>query len=158
MYCIDLSHILYGNNLRRKNNNPYNKNEYDNSIDTLVNRLNKEQKEYEATLVKIHCNKVDIETFQNYYKFNTKPFSEDIEKEVSEIIKDKNSEFHIFLKESAKKIIIKNKNYFDPNNTLKDKQYKYLEQKLENYMIWKKSKIKLKELTKLKKEKKLVLI
>ena len=158
LYCIDLSHILYGNNLRRKNNNPYNKNEYDNSIDTLVNRLNKEQKEYEATLVKIHCNKVDIEKFQNYYKFNTKPFSEDIEKEVSEIIKDKNSEFHIFLKESAKKIIIKNKNYFDPNNTLKDKQYKYLEQKLENYMIWKKSKIKLKELTKLKKEKKLVLI
>ena len=157
LYCIDLSHILYGNNLRRKNNNPYNKNEYDNSIDTLVNRLNKEQKEYEATLVKIHCNKVDIEKFQNY-NFNTKPFSEDIEKEVSEIIKDKNSEFHIFLKESAKKIIIKNKNYFDPNNTLKDKQYKYLEQKLENYMIWKKSKIKLKELTKLKKEKKLVLI
>ena len=157
LYCIDLSHILYGNNLRRKNNNPYNKNEYDNSIDTLVNRLNKEQKEYEATLVKIHCNKVDIEKFQNY-NFNTKPFSEDIEKEVSEIIKDKNSEFHIFLKESAKKIIIKNKNYFDPNNTLKDKEYKNLEQKLENYMIWKKSKIKLKELTKLKKEKKLVLI
>jgi hypothetical protein len=157
LYCIDLSHILYGNNLRRKNNNPYNKNEYDNSIDTLVNRLNKEQKEYEATLVKIHYNKVDIEKFKNF-NLNKKLFSEDIEKEISEIINDKNSEFHIFLKESAKKIIIKNKNYFDPNNSLKDKEFKELEQKLENYMIWNKSIIKLKELTKLKKEKKLVLI
>ena len=157
LYCIDLSHILYGNNLRRKGNNPNIKNEYDNSIDTLVNRLNKEQKEYEATLVKIHYNKVDIEKFKNF-NLNKKLFSEDIEKEISEIIKDKNSEFHIFLKESAKKIIIKNKNYFDPNNTLKNKEFKELEQKLENYMIWKKSIIKLKELTKLKKEKKLILI
>jgi len=157
LYCIDLSHILYGNNLRRKNNNPNMKNEYDNSIDILVNRLNKEQKEYEATLVKIHCNKVDIDKFKNF-NFNTKPFSEDIEKEIEEIIKDNNSEYHIFLKETAKKLIIKNKTYFDPNNTLKDKEYKNLEQKLENYMIWKKSIIKLKELNKLKKEKKLVLI
>ena len=157
LYCIDLSHILYGNSLRRRTNNQNIKNGYDISIDTLTNRLNKEQKEYESTLVKIHCNKVDIDKFKNF-SLNTKPFPEDIEKEISEIIKDKNSEFHIFLKESAKKIIIKNKNYIDPNNTLTNKEYKNFEQKLENYMIWKKALIKLTELSKLKKEKKLVLI
>ena len=157
LYCIDLSHILYGNNFRRKNNSLDNKNGYDISIDNLANRLNKEQKEYEAALVRIHCNNVDIEKFKNF-SLNNEPFSDVIEKDISEIIKDKNSEFHIFLKESAKKIIHKNKNFIDPNNTLNDKEYRELEKKLENYMIWKKAVINLKELTKLKKEKKLVLI
>ena len=154
LYCIDLSHILYGNNFRRKNNSLDNKNGYDISIDNLANRLNKEQKEYEAALVRIHCNNVDIEKFKNF-SLNNEPFSDVIEKDISEIIKDKNSEFHIFLKESAKKIIHKNKNFIDPNNTLNDKEYRELEKKLENYMIWKKAVINLKELTKLKKEKKL---
>ena len=104
-----------------------------------MKKLNEDQKNYERTIYEINYNKVDIEKKKNVKNYKNE--FDKYENEISEIIKDENSKYIIFLKKKAKQII-------NPNKKLDISKCKEIEEKLVNYMIWKKANEDIKKLIK----------
>ena len=160
LYCLDLSHILYGpdpNKIFRKFKiENYKKNEYEKLVEKLKARLDKDQENYEITIGEILSNEVDKEEISNLKRDNNK--FKNFENEIIEIIKEKNAKYPIFLKEKAKKLISENKHIFDINNSFECQDFKNIENELFDYMIYKRASEKLKKLIKKKREKKLIII
>ena len=158
--CLDLSQILYGPDPSKKFDKlkNYNKdlNKYIKSVEKLKNQLDEDQRKYEITTGELISNKVDKDKIKDIEKYK-KEFKQ-FEPFISEIAKNENSRYPIFLKENAKRLIIENKEIFDPKNKLTKKEFKEIEKQLVNYMVWKKSDYNLERLNKIRDEKKLIYI
>ena len=154
LYCIDISHILYGNDPNRVLTLKE-KNDYQNYVLKFKDNLEEKRKEYIHIIEEIHSHEYYNEKLKEVKK---EKFFDEIENEINDIIKDDNSRYPIFLKERAKQIIIGKRKLFDPNNTLNNKQLKEIETKLVDYMNIKSNLKRLLIVDERRKEKKLILI
>ena len=149
LYCLDLSHVLFGHNACKGKFIG----KYKNSVENLAIKLNEVQKSYERIIDEIKYNEVDKEKIKNVEEYKSE--FEKYEEEISEIIENENSKYPLFLKEKAKRLICE---IIDPKNILNNKEKRELEEKLVNYMIWRRADENLKKLIKKEKEKKLIII
>ena len=105
---------------------------YEDSVNKLKEYLEKDKQKYINEIKEIRTNEVNIK--RNIFLENEKMLK-DIEKDVSNIIKNEKSKLPVFLKEEAKKII-NNKNNKEireqvfKNDTIDKKEYKKMEKKL----------------------------
>lgn len=169
LYCLDLSHILFGpkankeiingvyresaEDLKKYNKSAEDLEKFNNSVEDLKKKLNEDKKNYDRIIDEINYNKVDKEKNKNIEGYR-KDFAH-FEEEISEIIENENSKYPIFLKEKARKLINEN---ISPENILNSMQRREAEKNLESYMIWRRADENLKRLIKKKKEKKLIII
>ena len=130
LYCFDLSHILLG-----KDPNSYleekKESEYQREVLKLCDKLNEQQKYYAEVIEKINSNEIDTEKLKQYENLE---LNEKIEKEIDEILLDKNAQFPVFLKDKAKKLRNENELFFEGKNKIeiKEKLVKYMEFKLKS--------------------------
>ena len=176
LYCLDLSHILYGPKAsierymakykESKSSKEYEESEtlkedkeseslkeYEKAVENLKEKLNKDQKSYERTIVDINYNKVDKNKIDNIDGLREK-FSK-YDRQISEIIEDENSKYPIFLKEKARWLISE---IINSDNTMNNIDNREFEKKLVNYMVWRRADENLKRLIKKKEKKKLIFI
>ena len=154
LYCLDISHILYGlSPEKRKITNDNAK--YRKGVDDLKNYLEKDKKIYNKVIKKIRDNEVDINRMKD--ENSEEMFNVLEQKEIEDIINDEKAKFPVFLKEKAYNIIKR-----EEKNDLKDIINEYgirnIEEKLVNYLIVKRSEKNLNEFVKIRKAKKLILI
>ena len=130
LYCLDFSHVLLG-----KDPNSYleekNESEYQREVLQLRDKLNEQQKYYVELKEMINSNEIVTEKLKQYENLE---LNEKIEKEIDEILLDKNSQFPVFLREKAKKIRKENELFFEGKNKneIKEKLVKYMELKLKS--------------------------
>ena len=159
LYCLDLSHILYGPEASEESESSKEYEEskslkkYKKAVENLKEKLNKNQKSYERTIDEINFNEVDKNKIDNIDGLREK-FSK-YDRQISEIIEDENSKYPIFLKEKARWLISE---IINSDNTMNNIDNRELEKKLVNYMVWRKDDENLKRLIKKKEKKKLILI
>ena len=158
LFCLDISHILYGNN-PEKNKNFFLDENYKNSILLLTNILEENEKKYNLTLEEINNNEIDIkrlngiENIELFEKFNSK---------ILEIINHDKSIYPTFLSLMAKKLIFENedikKEIFNNNHQIDKEKYKKMHKNLVKYIHLKKAKKNIDELEKIKNNKKMVFL
>ena len=166
--CLDISHILYGPNPDLYLKNIIYKNHfYIFEIDLLRNMLKENKQNYYITVKKILLNEKNVKKFQ--YLENEEIIKVFDEKEINNIIKQKEAKYKLFLMEKAKEMILKlkedkvkndpilNKIYID-DKKVNVEEYKKVEEKLVNYMIFLNAKQNLVNLYKKRNERKLILI
>ena len=145
LYCLDISHILLGPSPDRWTENESNK-DYKKSVDEIKEYLTKIKNNYTKTVRDIRINEVDKE---NNSKLENE-MKNVIKRELIEgILNDKNAIYSAFLKQVSKNII---KN----NNSIKNNEEN--EEKIVNYLTYKRSEKKLEELIHKKHQKKLIII
>ena len=154
LFCIDLSHILYGND-PNKILNSNERNKYQEYVLEFKKSLDEKQKEYINTVEEINSYEVDVKKLNEFKK---EEFYDEIEDEIEDIIKDEKSKYPIFLKEQAKKIIIENRELFDKNKEYNNNNLKEIEKNLVDYLSLRRSKEYLLSLKEKKKVKKLIII
>ena len=154
LFCIDLSHILYGND-PNKILNSNERNKYQEYVLEFKKSLDEKQKEYINTVEEINSYEVDVKKLNEFKK---EEFYDQIEDEIEDIIKDEKSKYPIFLKEQAKKIIIENRELFDKNKEYNNNNLKEIEKNLVDYLSLRRSKDYLLSLKEKKKVKKLIII
>ena len=154
LFCIDLSHILYGND-PNKILNSNERNKYQEYVLEFKKSLDEKQKEYINTVEEINSYEVDVKKLNEFKK---EEFYDQIEDEIEDIIKDEKSKYPIFLKEQAKKIIIENRELFDKNKEYNNNNLKEIEKNLVDYLSLRRSKEYLLSLKEKKKVKKLIII
>ena len=160
LYCIDISHILFGsdpNKILNMNEN-VKKTEYQEKVFKLKNYLEKQKKDFIRIVEEIHTREIDYKKMDELKKDINFKNSKKIEEEISKMIKDKNSIYPIYLRECAKKIIIENRELFDKDKALNNKELKEKEITLAKYMELTKSLGILKKLKEKKMRKKLIII
>ena len=154
--CIDLSHILYGlypSNYKEKNTNIYTA-----SVDELIGNLEKYRTDYINAIDGFKKNEYDVRKNKELEK---EKILSDFKEEILNILKDEKSLFTVFLKKEAKNLIEKNKDIKEKvykNNKIDKNEYKKMEKKLVDYMILKRSEIKLAQIEEIRKAKKLIII
>ena len=153
-FCIDLSHILYGND-PNKILNLHDKNNYQKYVFNFKKKLDEKQEEYINTVKEIHSYEADIEKLNELKK---EEFYDTIEDEIENIVKNDKAKYPIFLREQAKKIIIEHRELFDKNKEKNTQNLKEIEKKLVDYMTLRKSKEYFLSLKNQTKKKKLILI
>jgi hypothetical protein len=160
LYCIDVSHILLGNDPNKTLNtaDKTKRTKYQNRVIDLKNNLEEGKKEFIKIIEEIHSREIDYKKMDELERQEKFQISEKIKKEISDIIEDKNSNFPIFLRESAKKIILENRDLFDKDKTLNNKELKEKEINLAKYIELKKSLEILEKLKEKKRKKKLIII
>ena len=155
LYCIDISHILFGaepnKTMKDIETNPEKITDYQNAVYKLRDILNNEQGRQIQIMKDIHTSEVTIKRIEKEKKFGEK-YPKNIEDEIDLVIEDNNSKYPIFLKERARKIIVDNVNNFQ------DKNYKEAQKELEEYMTLKKNRKLLAHLKESKSKRKLILI
>ena len=160
LYCIDISHILFGsdpNKILNMNEN-VKKTEYQEKVFKLKNYLEKQKKDFIRIVEEIHTREIDYKKMDELKKDINFKNPKKIEEEISKMIKDKNSIYPIYLRECAKKIIIENRELFDKDKALNNKELKEKEITLAKYMELTKSLGILKKLKEDKMRKKLIII
>ena len=155
LYCLDISHILYGPSPEKKkitNDNAH----YRKAVDDLKNYLEKEKKGYIKTLKYIRSNTVDKNRLND---LESEEMFKDLDKDIDDIISQENAKFPVFLRERASKLIDDDKNK-ELREIMSKKNIKIgeMEDRLLNYLIVKRSEKNLEQLIKIKKEHKLILI
>ena len=160
LYCLDLSHILFGKDpnpiLNKVKENPDNftkLNNYQKDVFELKNKLDKIINEYKEEESELYVLNVDIDKFKDLEK---EEYFGKLEYEISNIIHQDNSIYPLFLKENAKQLIINNKSIFGKKLNYNEK--KNIIQKLVDYMTYKRAKEQSEIIKKSKKKKKLILI
>ena len=183
LYSRDLSRILFGkdpneifskilkkisehinnrNDLTEYQNSINELNEYQKSVFDLKIILDNKQREYKLNMREIFNYNVDKEEYLKKLE-KKEEYSEYIEyfeklnNKISDIIKDKNSIYPLFLIKRAKELIDRNENIFN-NRELNFKETKKIEEKLVNYMIYKRALENLEILEKKVEKNKLILI
>ena len=154
LYCIDISHILYGNDPNRILNSD-NKTDFQKYVMEFKSKLDEKKKDYIQAIEEIHIREIDYEKLNEFKK---EEFYDKIENEISDIIKDENSKYPIFLMEKARKILIEKRELFDKDKKLNYKEMKEKEKHLAKYMELKRSLDNLVKLKEKKSKKKLILI
>ena len=157
--CLDISHFLYGPSPDKMPKTERNKN-YITKVEELKNYLEKEKNNYIKTIKELRTNEVDIK--RNKYIEKEKIFN-DLDNQISEILKNEKAKYHIFLLEEARKIIDNEDNKEIREKIFEDDKIDYekrkiMEQNLVNYMILKRSENKFNILEEKRKEKKLIII
>ena len=160
LYCLDISHILYGPcpKYYLKNTN-YKSENYRRHIEMLKTMLEQDKKKHLQIIKDINSYKIDIKRFK--YSEDDTLFNIIDKKVINSIIQDKNAKFPIFLKKKAKEIILKIIEDKENNKDIIDKIYinnKQNEEKIVNYMVFKKAKYNLTQLYKKNQEKQLIII
>ena len=157
LYCLDISHILYGPSPSKKEIKQENK-EYRKKVDELENYLKKDKEEYAKTMKELTNEEVNI---KKYKSLEEEKLLTNLD--VNEIINDEKAKQPVFLKEQAKKIIM-SKKYKDITDEIfvgggvDRNKYKIIHQKLENYMHLKRAEKNFKILEDKRKKKKLIII
>ena len=142
LYCLDISHIIYGTNPDKKivtSDNLY----YRKRVDEIKKYLEDNKNKYIKTLRDIRVNRVDIN--RNKHFENDEDIInivKDKEEQIDEIISNPNSIYPLFLRREVQNL----------------NQSKDFEDKLVNYLILKRSEKKLIELEEIRKNKKLIII
>ena len=142
LYCLDISHIIYGTNPDKKketSDNLY----YRKRVDEIKKYLEDNKNKYIKTLRDIRVNRVDIN--RNKHFENDEDiinFVKDKEEQIDEIISNPNSIYPLFLRREVQNL----------------NQSREFEDKLVNYLILKRSEKKLIELEEIRKNKKLIII
>ena len=154
LYCLDISHILYGNKPDKFIKDYYNKN-YRKEIDKLNEDLNKKLKDYIKNTGDINCNIIDEEKLKD--SENEELFNQ---LDVDEIIKDDKAKYPIFLKLKAKQLINDNINLRDKINNSENhlNEYKKILKNLVSYLTMKKAKNNIIELQNKINENKMIII
>ena len=136
LYCIDLSHILLGNNPEKITATSENS-EYRNQVKNLSYKLNKEKEEYEQKIWDLkcyNCDKKELETqIENMLKNELNKYNKEILQELGEdridlILEDRNAKHSMFLREKAKEIIFGILSYKGPSKP----NYDLIKEKLIN--------------------------
>ena len=152
LFCLDMCHILLGNNPDRKSNDNDNM-DYLKGVEDLKSYLIKQKYDYTHTIKVIRKSKRDISKF-NYLE-NEKIKGKEKSKEFMDSInKNENSIYPIFMKKQAKKII-------EQENEKNQKEEKYNKNDIDtlaNYLILENSKFNLKEQEIKENNKKLIII
>ena len=157
LYCLDISHILYGPSPeKRKITNDNAK--YRKAVDDLKNYLEKDKKQYNKVIKNIRSNSVDIKRMKDLINEENYDIFNNLDKEqIDRIINDEKAKFPVFLRVETRTIIKK-----EANNILKDiikkNGYEKVGEQLVNYLILKRSEKNWTELEKTRKKKKLILI
>ena len=130
--CLDISHILYGLDVKKP---IVVGNQYLNAINTFIYYLEKDKNEYIELIKDIKLSKIDINKYKDLE--DEKKFK-DLNGEISDIIQNERSKYHVYLEKRAKNIINNNhKNIRDklliPNEKNKE-EYNNIVKKLVNYM------------------------
>jgi hypothetical protein len=163
LYSLDLSHILFGVDpnriLKQYEKDPNSLNDYQKKVFDLKKKLDDEQTLYTKIIGDINSNKADKEKYEEKLKINNLfEHSKPIDDEINDIVKDSNSKYPIFLKEKAKRIIKNNTAFFEKDENFQKLEFKKKEQKIVEYMSYKRSENDLKNLMEKKREKKLIII
>jgi hypothetical protein len=148
LYCLDISHILYGQNPQRREINEKNV-EYRKKVEELQKKLEKDKTEYINLIRNLRNNEVDIKN--NIHLENDQTLYE-FDKDINTIIMDKKAEYPVFLKQNATKILL------DREKNIELKESSDMNDKLVQYMILKRSQKTYKELEEKRKDKKLIII
>ena len=142
LYCLDISHILYGINPEKKTSTSDNLN-YRKKVEEIKKYLEDDKKKYIKTLREIRVNSVDIR--RNKHLENDEKITnivKDKQEQIDKILSDKNSIYPVFLRKEIA-------------NFKENKEY---EDKLVNYLVLKRSEKKLVELEEIRRDKKLIII
>lgn len=149
LYCLDISHILFGPNPDKKDINQENV-MYRKKVEELQKKLEKNKNEHLYLIKEKRKNEVDIRNNKNLE--NEKQLN-DFDEKINKIIVEKRAKFPVFLKDSAKNLILENKNIFNDKN-----EHKNIQNKLVNYMILKRSQKAFNEIEEKIKKNKLIII
>ena len=163
LYSLDLSHILFGVDpnkiLKQYEKDPNSLNDYQKKVFDLKKKLDHEQTIYTKIIGDINSNKADKEKYEEKLRINNLfEGSREIDDEINDIVKDSNSKYPIFLKEKAKTIIKNNVEFFENNENFQNLEFKKKEQKIVEYMSYKRTENDLNNLLEKKGEKKLIII
>ena len=156
---LDISHILYGEFPNKYKINKKNL-EYRTYVEELKKMLINDKNKYIKIIKQIKYNK---DNNKKYIDYENKNIFEDLNEKIYPIINNKNSLFPLFLKENAKKIINDEKNKYIiekiyKNNKEDDITINKIEDKLVNYMIFKRNEKNINKLEEELKRKKLIII
>ena len=147
VYCLGFNQILFGLYPEKFNN----KSEYKKEVENLANTLGDEEKDYKETCYNINVNKVNKNRIG---KIEYEEHFKQLEDEINIIINSKQSQFQLFIRRQALKLIMEHKEIFNDVN----KEIKKVLSNLVNYINLKKSELKIKELEVKKNMKKMILI
>ena len=147
VYCLGFNQILFGLYPEKFNN----ESEYKKEVEDLAKALGNEEKDYKETCYNINVNKVNKNRIG---KIEYEEHFKQLEDEINNIINSKQSQFQLFIREQALKLIMEHKEIFNDVN----KEIKKVLSNLVNYIILKKSELKIKELEVKKNMKKMILI
>ena len=156
LYCIDFSHIIFGPNpdKYKLDNNTYRKN-----VENLKKQIAKDKTNYIEEKSQIRPNKVEI---KKYMKFREEEKIYDLDDKIMEILNNPKAKYTVYLREEARKLINDNnteiRNIFINNNIIDKKEYRNIENKLVQYMKFKRTNKVLEHLEETNKNRKLILI
>ena len=158
--CLDISHILFGGDPDKFQKNQENI-KYIKTVETLKQLIINNKDKYDKINRQININSG---YFKKYKDHENEEIFEFLNEKIISIISNKNSLFPLFLKENAKNIIKdeKNKYYIIEKIYKIKKEYNItlnkIEQKLVNYMMYKRAEKNLIQLKEELKNKKLIII
>ena len=162
LYCLDISHILYGLNPQKYQNASSSLNiDYKNKVENLKKELEKDKTNYIEVIKEIRKNKVDISKLKELE--DLKIFKSISDEKINEIISHSKAKLPVFLRKEARKIItdINNedmKEIIYEDDILNREKFEKLEDNLVNYFILKRSKKDLEIFAKKRVDKKLIII
>ena len=148
LYCLDISHILFGLNPDKREINNQNI-RYRKKVDELQRKLEKNKNDYLFAIKEKQKNEVDI---KNNKKLEEEKILTDLDDIIYKVINEKNAKFPVYLKDSAKHLIQDKKLIEDK------KEFKDMQNKLVNYMILKRSEKTYNEMEEKIKKNKLIII
>ena len=156
---LDISQTLYGTEPNKFKINKKNL-EYRTYVEELKKMLINDKNKYIKIIKQIKSNK---DNNKRYVDYENKNIFEDLNEKIYPIINNKNSLFPLFLKENAKKIINDEKNKYIiekiyKNNKEDDITINKIEDKLVNYMIFKRNEKNIIQLEEKLKGEKLIVI
>jgi hypothetical protein len=129
LYCLDISHIIFGLNPDKREINNQNI-RYRKKVDEFQRKLEKNKNDYLFAIKEKQKNEVDI---KNNKKLEEEKILTDLDDIIYKVINEKNAKFPVYLKDSAKHLIQDKKLIEDK------KEFKDMQNKLVNYMILKRS-------------------
>jgi hypothetical protein len=162
LYSLDISGILYGKNLGNTNEIEKEKKklqaDYTEEIDLLVKKLQEDYKELnhlkdDSNNLLININEINKEEGKLFE--NEKLF---IESDISNIIKDENAKFPLFIKEKAKELMLENREKINEISKRYKIEKKSIFKNLTNYLSLKRDEKYLENKKKLLNVKKMIII
>ena len=155
LYCIDFSHILFGPNPDKYkiDNNTYRKN-----VEILKKTIKNDKDNYIEEKRLIRPIKVEI---KKHMKSKEEEKINELDLKIMEILSNPKAKFTVYLREEARKLIKDNnteiRNIFN-HNIIDKKEYKNIENKLVEYMKYKRTSKVLEHLEDKDRKSKLILI
>ena len=157
LYCLDFRSILYNKVPKRFNFKEVNK-EYKKAVDSLINELEEEKKEYNHIAWEVNCLNIDIKKIN---EIDNKELFIEMEDDTDEIIDKKEAKFPVYIKEKAKKLIYKYEKAREKilyDGVLDKNKYKKIRSDLEKYIKLKLLKKNLQKLENKKNKIKMIII